>query len=172
VFTAAHHQLWIVDDRTDLAAGVRKLAPMTRRSRKTVPQATTVFGERIEELLPAMAAAICSSGRVLPAGVESGFDQDMLSLSLALPPSAGGSVRPALLRSQAEIMRRQADAMGASAPAGVCVDCRESEAMQAVVQRLQRVARSLGISGTTIAERALLLGVITAAAPCGSRAAS
>ena len=171
MFTAAHHQLLIVDDRTDLAAGVRKLAPMTRRSRKTVPQATTVFGERIEELLPAM-TAICSSGRVLQAGVESGFDQDMLSLSLALPPSAGGSVRPALLRSQAEIMRRQADAMGASAPAGVCVDCRESEAMQAVVQRLQRVARSLGISGTTIAERALLLGVITAAAPCGSRAAS
>jgi len=77
-----------------------------------------------------------------------------------------------LLRSQAEILRRQADAMGASTPAGVCVDCREAEAMQAVAQRLQHVARSLGVSGTTIAERALLLGVVTAAAPCRSRAAN
>ncbi len=145
---------------------------MTHRPKtKANGQRATVYGKRIEELLPAM-AAICSSGRVLPAGVDSGFDQDMLSLSLTLPPSAGGSVRRALLRSQAEILRRQADAVGTSAPAAACVHCRESEAMRAVAERLQRVARSLGISGTTIAERALLLGELTAAAPCRCRAAS
>jgi hypothetical protein len=145
---------------------------MTHRPKtKANRQRATVYGERIEELLPAM-VAICSSGRALPAGVDSGFDQDMLSLSLTLPPSAGGSARRALLRSQAEILRRQADAVGTSTPAAACVHCRESEAMRAVAERLQRVARSLGISGTTIAERALLLGELTAAAPCRCRAAS
>lgn len=63
------------------------------------PRAATVYGEPIVELLPAL-AAICSGGRVLPAGPESGHDQDISSLSLTLPPSAGGSVRRALLRCQ------------------------------------------------------------------------
>jgi proline dehydrogenase len=145
---------------------------MTPRSRtKADPHRATVYGERIDELLPAM-AAICSSGRVLKAGGDAGYDQDMLSLSLTLPPSAGGSVRRALLRSQAEILRRQADAVGTHAPAAACVHCCESEAMRAVAERLQHVARALGISGTTIAERALLLGQITAAAPCRCRAGS
>jgi cytochrome c553 len=131
-----------------------------------------VYGERIDVLLPAM-AAICSSSRVLPAGVDSGFDQDMLSLSLTLPPSTGGSVRRALLRSQAEILRRQADSIGTYAPAAACMHCHESEAMRAVAERLQNVARALGISGTTIAERVLLVGQLTAAAPpCRCRAAS
>ncbi|MEX2290281.1 MAG: hypothetical protein WD794_08160 [Mycobacteriales bacterium] len=95
-----------------------------------------------------------------------------LSLSLALPHSAGGSVRRALLRSQAEILRREADALGTSAPAAVCVHCRESEVMLAVAERLQRVARSLGVSGRTLAERAVLLGQLTATTPCRCRAAS
>jgi hypothetical protein len=94
----------------------------------------------------------------------------MLSLSLTLPPSAGRILRRALLRSQAEILRRQADAVGPYAPATACVHCRESAAMRAVAERLQRVARALGVSGTTIAERALLLGQLTAAAPCRCRA--
>jgi len=148
------------------------LRPMTHRPRtKANPHRATVYGERIDDLLPAM-AAICSGGRVLPAGVDSGYDQDMLSLSLTLPPSAGGSVRRALLRSQAEILHRQAEAVGTYAPAAACVHCRESEAMRAVAERLQRVARALGISGATIAERALLLGQLTAAAPCRCRAVS
>ncbi len=139
---------------------------MTRRPRaKADHRRPTVYGERIDELLPAL-AAIISSGRVLPAGADSGHDQDMLSLSLTLPPEAGGSVRRALLRSQAEILRRQVDAVGTYAPAAACVHCRESEAMVAVAERLQRVAHALGISGMTIAERALLLGQLTAAAPC------
>lgn len=116
-----------------------------------------MYGEPIDELLPAL-AAMFNGGKVLSAGVDSGYDQDMLSLSLTVPPRAGGSVRRAVLRSQAEILRRQADAVGSRAPATACQHCRESEAVRAVGEELQRVARTVGITGTTLAERALLLG--------------
>lgn len=55
------------------------------------------------------------------------------------PGRADGCVRRALLRSRADILRRQADGIGARAPAAACQHCRESEAMRAVVEQLQRV---------------------------------
>ena len=129
-----------------------------------------VYGERLEELLPAM-VAICTGGVILSADTDPRFDQDMLSLSLSLPSSAGSSLRRALLRSQAEIMRRQADSVGMSAPLAACVHCRESEAMLAVAEQLQRVARAVGFQAKTIGERALLLGQFTPSAPCRCRRA-
>ena len=102
---------------------------------------------------------ICSGGEILAAGADPEVDQDMLSLSLTLPRSTGGSVRRALLRSQAEILSRQADAVGRYAPFAVCVHCRESEAMLAVVEQLQRVARAVGISGRTIDSGHVILPV-------------
>lgn len=114
-------------------------------------------------------AAICTGAEVLPADTDPRFDQDMLSLSLSLPHSAGGSVRRALLRSQAEILRRQADSVGMWAPPAACVHCREAAAMLAVAEQLQRVARVAGISGKTIGERALLLGQLSPPAPCRCR---
>jgi hypothetical protein len=84
--------------------------------------------------------------------------RDMLALSLTVLPSAGGSVRRALLRSEAELLRREADSLGEQAPVVRCGHCRESQALQVVTEKLQRVARSHGITGRTIAERALVLG--------------
>lgn len=115
--------------------------------------------------------AIVSGSQILPADADPAFDQGTLSLKLTLPHSAGGSVRRAVLRSQAEILRRQADAVGRSAPPVACLHCRESEAMLAVAERLQRVARAAGISGKTIGERALLVGQLTPAARCHCRSA-
>lgn len=122
-----------------------------------VPHAMTVYGEAIAELLPAM-AAICS---------RPVRQHDMLSLSLTVPPAAGGSVRRALLRCEAEMLRREADALGASAPRAMCRHCRESQAMLLLAQQLQLVARAHGMTGNTIAERALLLGQFSSTfSPC------
>ncbi len=138
---------------------------MTHRPRtKTHRPSATVYGERVLELLPEM-AALCVDGRLLPAGVDSDSAQDMLLLSLTLPTSRGGSVRRALLRSLADLLRREADSGGDCVPAA-CLPCREAAAMRVLVQRLQLAARSLGITDGTLAERAVLLGEVTAATPC------
>lgn len=147
----------------------RSVGGMTHHRRRARPRPATVYGEPLRELLPALAAT-CSGGQVLPAGASSGYDQDMLSLSLTLPPRVGGSVGRALLRSQAEILRFEADAMGARAPAPVCQHCRDAAALWAVAERLQQVARASGVTGSTLAERALLLGRFTSE-PCHCHAA-
>ena len=99
----ADRRMWIVDSRSDLSAFGRNVWGMTRHPRRiSPPRRTTVYGEPIDQLLPAL-AAMFNDRKVLPAGVDSGYDQDMLSLSLTLPPRVGGSVGRAVLRSQAEI---------------------------------------------------------------------
>lgn len=147
----------VVDDRGNLSVGGCSLSAMTRNPRpRSNNSSGTVYGEPLQELLAAL-AAVC--GRATR-------HEDMLSLSLTLPPAAGGSLRRALLRSQAEILSRQADVIGARLPVSACQHCRESEAMLAVAEKLQRVARARGVIGTSITERAVLLGHLTSATPC------
>jgi hypothetical protein len=137
---------------TSLSESGHRLARMTLLS-----NAMSVYGETLHELLPAL-AAVC--GRPARQG-------DMLSLSLALPPSTGGSVRRALLRAEAELLRREADSLGEQAPVPMCRHCREAQALLVVAAKLQRVARSQGVNGRTIAERALLLGQFSSTtSPC------
>lgn len=118
---------------------------------RRLPKVPSIYGEPIDELLPAL-AAVC--GRPVR-------QRDMLALSLSVPPTTGGSVRRALLRAEAEQLRREADSLREHLPVPKCRHCREAQALLVVAQRLQRVARAQGMTGRTMVERALLLGQFT-----------
>jgi hypothetical protein len=120
----------------------------------------TVFGEPVEVLLQEL--ALCAG--------EPQVVGDMLHLGVAVPAVQGGALRRALLRAEATHLRRAADTLRGGPYVPQAPFARQSEAVLAVAREVSAVARAQQLSGTTVAERAVLFGVL---APPGdvSRAA-